>query len=283
MADSECVELLQWALPRLDLRWTGFRNVRGQVCKRIRRRIAQLGLRGFGDYRARLDADPAEWRALDGLCRVTISRFYRDRGVWDAMRDDVLPELARAAMEAGEKELRCWSVGCASGEEPYTLCMVWALAVAGRFPGLALRVLATDMGEDVLGRAREATYPAATLRDLPAGWRERAFERDGDLLRVRPELRATVELRREDIRRALPEGPFRLILCRNLVFTYFDEALQRETLDRLLAKLSPGGAFVIGRRERLPPGAALVPRHPALGIFTREPVGNARAPPSLRE
>jgi chemotaxis protein methyltransferase CheR len=182
------------------------------------------------EYRARLQAEPAEWSVLDGLCGVTISRFYRDRGVWDALRDDVLPALAAMAVETGEETLRCWSIGCASGEEPYTLSIVWRLGVAGRYPGLRLHVLGTDSGERVLERAHAGMYSSATLRDLPWSWRERAFERHGDLFRLRDEFRAAVELQQADIRRSLPDGMFRLMLCRNLVFTYFDEALQSETL-----------------------------------------------------
>ena len=82
MNDADCIRFLQWSLPRLGLRWAGFRRVRGQVCKRLRKRLAALGLNDLSDYRALLAADAAEWRQLDGLCRVSISRFYRDQGVW---------------------------------------------------------------------------------------------------------------------------------------------------------------------------------------------------------
>ena len=111
MTDADCVVLLQWALPKLGLRWAGFRNVRGQVCKRIRRRIDELALADAASYRDRLEAEPAEWEVLRGFCGVTISRFYRDRGVWDALGDEVLPAAAAAAMASGEHELWCWSVG----------------------------------------------------------------------------------------------------------------------------------------------------------------------------
>jgi chemotaxis protein methyltransferase CheR len=231
--------------------------------------MAHLGLASVGEYRARLEAEPAEWSALESLCGVTLSRFYRDRGTWDALRDDVLPTLAQAAIEAKEEELRCWSIGCASGEEPYTLSIAWALGVAHRFPGLRLRVLGTDFDERVLRRAAAGIYSSATLRDLPPAWRERAFDRDGELFRLRDGFRGAVDLERADVRQRLPDGEFRGLFCRNLVFTYFDESLQRETLGRLLPKLVLGGAFLVGRHEDLPQDAALVPWHPALGIFRR--------------
>jgi chemotaxis protein methyltransferase CheR len=276
MNDAECVAFLQWALPRLGLRWEGFRNVRGQVCKRIRRRISKLGLGDMAAYRACLTADPAEWRILDDLCVVTISRFYRDRVVWDLLRDEVLPVAAQAARAARDEQLRCWSVGCASGEEGYTLSILWSLSVAERYPGLRIQVVATDVEEQVLERARAATYVAGTLRDLPDGLLEPAFERRGESFALRERFRDAVELRRQDVRRELPDEVFRLILCRNVVFTYFDEALQRETLARLLTRLAAGGAFLVGQHERLPPGAPLEPWHPQFGIYRYAPSASER-------
>jgi len=266
MTDAECVMLLQWAAPRLGLRLAGYRNVRGQVCKRIRRRMVQLGLGDAAAYRARLQAEPEEWAVLEGLCVVTISRYYRDREVWDVLREAVLPAAADAAIAAGDEELRVCSLGCASGEEPYTLSIAWTLDLAHRYPGLRLRILATDVDEHVLHRARVAEYAAGTLRELPAGWADQAFEPHGERFHLRPHLRAAVEPRRMDVRKELPSETFRVILCRNLAFTYFAEPLQRETLERICTRLADGGALVLGRHERLPATTLFEPWIPALGI-----------------
>jgi len=274
MKDSEGVALLEWALPRLGLRWRGFVNVRGQVCKRLRRRTAQLGLPNLAAYRARLESDAEEWRVMEGLCGVTISRFYRDARVWDTLHQDVLPSLATAALGAGESSLRCWSVGCASGEEPYTLSILWrlgapeALELGG--PGaLGLRVLATDVGEQVLARARQARYAAGTLRELPAHWREQAFEAEDGWFQLREAFRAAVELRRADVRVSLPDEVFHFISCRNVVCTYFDEPLQTQTLERLSTRLMEGGLLLLGRHEPLPAGVPFEPWHPELGMYRR--------------
>ena len=98
MRDEDCVAFLQWALPRLHMRWTGFRKVRAQVCKRLQRRLGQLGLGGLGDYRHHLAGHGEEWPILDGLLRITISRFYRDKGVFAFLADRVLPSLAEEAV-----------------------------------------------------------------------------------------------------------------------------------------------------------------------------------------
>ncbi len=278
---ADSVTFLEWALPRLRRRWKGYKNVRGQVEKRIRRRIAALGLSGFSAYRARLEADPDEWLVLDSLCFVTISRFYRDHRVWETLRDRVLPTLADAAVARDETRLRCWSVGCASGEEPYTLSILWAHALADRYSNLCLEIVATDVDEEVLDRARAGVYGAGSLRELPQHLLEEAFEPHEGAYRLRQRFRARVEFEGADLRAALPPGPFHLLLCRNLVFTYFDESLQRETLDRTLKRLAPGGAFVVAPHERLPPDAPLEPWFPELGIH-RQLDPPAPAPASSR-
>src|SRR4051794_32163897 len=115
MSDPDLVAFLQWALPRLGLRWPGFRRVRGRVRKRLNERLRELGLTDVAAYRDHLDTQPREWAILDGLCRIGISRFHRDRGVFDHLRRVLLPELARRAWGRGEGVVRCWCAGCASG------------------------------------------------------------------------------------------------------------------------------------------------------------------------
>lgn len=122
------------------------------------------------------------------------------------------------------------------------------------FPGLGLRILATDADEAMLERARAACYASSSLKELPAGWRERAFlERNGSWC-LREEVRRLVTVRYHDVRTPAPDGPFDLMLCRNLAFTYFDLELQRAVGERLAEALRPGGALVVGSHERLPDG-----------------------------
>jgi chemotaxis protein methyltransferase CheR len=246
---DDCVEFLHWALPRLRMRWAGYRKVRRQVCRRLRSRVAELGLADLAAYRDRLEADADEWATLDALTRITISRFRRDHAVFELIEEQVLPELARQ-----RSTLSAWSVGCASGEEPYTLAIGWNLKLAHRLPGATLAVLATDVDPQLLRRAARACYPISSLRVLPESWRAAAFdERDGQWC-VRDEHRRLVRLRPHDVRDAPPNGPFDLVLCRNLAFTYFDTDLQREVADQLATCLRPGGALVVGTHERVPDG-----------------------------
>jgi chemotaxis protein methyltransferase CheR len=252
MKDVDCVAFLQWALPRLHLRWPGFRKVRRQVCRRIGRRIAELELADLAAYRARLEADPAEWAILDTFCRIPISRLYRDRGVYDYLREHVLPTLANNLNAGGQSVLRCWSAGCASGEEIYTLNIIWKLAVAPQYRDVALRLIATDVDQNMLDRARRGCYGLSSLKDFPKDWLSIAFAQSGDELCVEPQFREDIEFQLQDLRREMPPGMFHLILCRHVAFTYFDHPLQRDVLQRLLAKLAPQGILVTGKQEPLP-------------------------------
>lgn len=274
MKDSQCVALLQWALPRLGFRWSGFRKVRRQVCKRIDRRIDQLKLDGPDDYREFLEQNPAEWALLDQFCRISISRFYRDQGVFDELRQTVFPRLADRALRDGQSVLRCWSAGCASGEEPYTVNLVWQSGLQDRYPELCLSITATDSDQHMLSRARDAIYPPSSLKDLPPDWVSRAFhvaDRGGEsFFCLRPEFRAGIEWICQDLRTEIPAGNYHLILCRHLVFTYFDAGQQRRILDQLIDGLLPGGFLVTGKQEKIEvdmtPLESLVPQ---IGIWQK--------------
>jgi chemotaxis protein methyltransferase CheR len=287
MQDRACISFLQHYLPGLGYRWKGFRKVRKQVCKRIHKRIRELDLADILAYGEYLENHGHERKVLDALCNITISRFYRDKRIFDNMARDVLPSLAEKARQNRQEQIRCWSAGSASGEEPYTLAIIWNMAVwPGPGSDLSLRITATDRDAHLIERAEKGIYPEGTLKELPREWRkqafeqackrafeqpsERAFERAVERTseedpeqasehkeneyRIKDEYRQDIHFLLQDIRSDLPEGTFDIILCRNLVFTYFREDLQRKVLQRILTRLNPGGYLVIGIHESLPEG-----------------------------
>jgi chemotaxis protein methyltransferase CheR len=267
--DTDCIAFLQWALPRLDLRWLGFRKVRRRVCRRIARRVADLGLGDLAAYRQQLEADPAEWQALDDCCRITISRFFRDRRVFDILRANVLPDVAANAAREG-REARIWSAGCASAEEPYTLKILWDLEIARSYPCVPLLLIATDIDARMLARAHQGLFEATSLRELPPRFIEEAFDRTDDRYCVKARFRQGIDFLVQDLRAQAPAGPFDLVSCRNVAFTYFAERLQRQTLVRILTQLSPDAYLVIGTHERIPGGDfGLAPVRGAPQIFQR--------------
>jgi len=267
MEDWDCMRFLQWSLPRLCLRWQGYRKVRGQVCKRIDRRVRELGLEDVFKYQSFLQDTEGEWDILDSMCRVTISRFYRDPGVFQFLEREVLVKLSEAVLARGDRELRCWSIGCASGEEPYTLAILWDWGVGRQFPQLSIRILATDADRNMVARAEEGCYSVNSLRELPKQWKARAFKRRDDGFCITSTERDKAYFLVQDIRRDAPEGRFDLILLRNVAFTYFDQPLQRDILLRVKEKLLPGGALVIGKHESLPVGSGFTAWPGGPGVY----------------
>ena len=219
------------------------------MCKRIHRRIQELHLADIVSYQSFLEDHPAEWRLLKELCRVTISRFYRDRQVYETLEKRVFPLLAETVEESGENSLRFWSAGCASGEEPYTLALLWDLRLKSQHPGVDVQILATDVDTQVLQRAEAASYPPSSLRELPEDLKRQGFTFRADCFDLNPAFRLKVIFHKQDLGENLPSGSFHLILCRNLVFTYFEKALQKRIFTAMENILIPGGFLVIGAHE----------------------------------
>ena len=245
LSRRDFADLLSWAAPQLRLSEAGFARVSGQVQKRVARRLAALGVTAR-EYRTRLQDDPRELEVLDALCRVTISRFFRDAPAFTALVDRVLPRLA----QSGSGRVTAWSMACASGEEPYSLALAWQARLAARFPGVALDLLATDASPHMIERARAANYPRSIFRELPSDLA--ALLPAGPMVTLPESVRGAVRFEALDVREAWPPGPWDLLLCRNLVFTYFEPKLQQEFLERAAAHTRPGAVLFIGKREALP-------------------------------
>jgi chemotaxis protein methyltransferase CheR len=255
--------------------------VRGQVCKRIDRRIRALELSGLAAYEAYLTEHATEWAILEALCSIPISRFYRDRAVFDALGDAILPDLAERASARAPAEVRCWSAGCASGEEPYTVSLVWGQRIQPKYPHICLVIVATDVDNHLLERARAACYAKSSLRELPAAWVDQAFDRRDDLYCLRDRWKACVAFDHQDVRREQPPSPFDLILCRNVAFTYFSDAVQRNVLDRIAERLRVDGFLVIGRHESRPANVPSFEATGTLGMYRKRSLAvTTPAPPS---
>jgi chemotaxis protein methyltransferase CheR len=270
MKDTECVKFLQWALPRMGMRWAGFRKVRGQVCKRLTQRLKILGLTCVDDYRVHLLSHTDEWQVLDTFARITITRFYREKAVFQCLEREVLPALLHTVVDRGDTRLNVLSLGCASGEEPYSIAILWHFIFQKNHPDITLNIVATEADPGLIQRGRQACYPFSSVKNLPEAWRRVAFDKGNGFYCLKPVYRQGVHFCQQDIRRVLPEGRYDLILCRNLVFTYFDERLQCRTFQRITRLLNENGALVTGIHETLPAGQDQVTAwSDKLGIFRK--------------
>lgn len=231
---------------------------RGFACgsykdKCVRRRIAvrmrACRAESYAEYGRHLDAHPDEWdRLLDALT-INVTKFFRNADVFDAIAATVIPALWRRP----DAELRVWSAGCASGEEPYSLAILFhEHAVAAGTPGRASRaqVTGTDIDARSLAAAAAATYGEAAFTETTPARRARYFS-PGDPATLAPAVRALVRFERLDLLRdPPPPGPLHLVVCRN-VLIYFDRPTQDALIDRIHAALAPGGFLVLGKTETL--------------------------------
>jgi chemotaxis protein methyltransferase CheR len=173
--------------------------------------------------------------------------FFREARHFDVLREQVLLPARRSAAS----RLRGWSAACSSGEEPYTLAML-VREHAREIPDT--RLLATDLSNRVLERAKKGHYPIESLESVPEELRSRHFRRvpgEPDVMQVAPETRQLVRFAWLNLMEAWPlKGPFDFVFCRN-VMIYFDKPVQEWLVQRFHGLLAPGGLLFIGLAESL--------------------------------
>lgn len=185
-------------------------------------------------------------RVVDALTTNETS-FFRDAHPFDSLRTTIVPELIRR--NASTRTLRIWSAACSTGQEPYSIGMV----LLEHFPELAswnVRILATDLAETVLARARAGRYRQLEVnRGLPASYLAKYFERDGLEWKVVDALRQKVEVRALNLIGDWGPMPrFDVVFLRN-VLIYFDVETKRRILARVRQQLQPEGWLFLGSAE----------------------------------
>ncbi len=250
---------LEESLPPLGLAPPAL--VRRNIRRRVMRRMESVGIHDFPTYLRFLRANPSERESLRPLFTVTISRFFRNRTVFEAVSRRVL-----APLSAKGDPVSAWSAGCASGEEAFSLRILWE-ELPGRNPPLS--ILATDVDGACLKRAGKGLYPESSLREIPRSIVERHFRKEEGGARLREDVVRSVTFRYHDLMGNPPSGRFHLVLCRNAAFTYFDFPRRVAVAGMIASALHPGGFLVIGRTERLPPEATawFAPVSPPHNIF----------------
>jgi chemotaxis protein methyltransferase CheR len=259
----------QQILDRFGLSWKGYRKVRRGVKKRITKHMAELECRSVTEYLARLEDDPDLESASRLLLCVSISRFFRDRQLWRTIEDRLLPSVA----VPGTSRVHVWSAGCARGEEPYSIAIVWMEFVRKTRTRALLELRATDAQGEWIDKAIRAVYSASSLEEVPPQLVERYFNPvlDSGQFAVSDLLRKPIVWETSDL---LTHGPpaseFHIIFLRNSLLTYYEDPLRIPVLKRITESLRPGGFLVIGSHEHLPEGfPTLAPSPFGRMIFTR--------------
>ena len=244
----EYKEFIKITLPELGLRWRRFN--RKSIRKRILGRLQELNLHSLSEYQDCVLANEAEKLNLTSLLTVTISRFWRNASLFEALQDLWFPTLL-GRLPATEP-LQIWSAGCASGEEPYSLLILWLESFAGT--GRELRLLASDSNGRCLERAQQARYPASSFREVPLQLRQKYCTNEKGTFSLLHDLSQRIEWFEHNLIWEAPPLNNHMIFCRNLVYTYFTDSLQHEITRRFHQALVANGLLVVGRKDRLPPG-----------------------------
>ena len=225
------------------------------VERRLATRLRATGLVTYRQYASRLHDDPDEYARLLDALTVNVTDFFRDPPVWKIIREEVVPAIVHAKGATGQRAIRVWSAGCATGEEPYSLAMAFLHAMGSEERAFLFSVTATDLDPIALSTARKAEYDVARLDHIPAPDRSRFVTVDGGRFTIRSEVTDHVRFRTLNLFKDEPPLAMDLILCRN-VFIYFTREQQERIANVIHRALARGGYLVLGRTEKMPAGAA---------------------------
>jgi len=204
-------------------------------------RMRAMGIKTLSEYNNLLRQDPEEFERLLDRLTINVSHFFRDPATYKSVAQRVVPQLN------GKSRIRIWSAGCANGEEPYSLAMLFK----ENLPSTAkIHILATDIDPTCLARAQAGSYKSHLLADVPFSMRRKYLKEEGDVYTVTPEVKSLIEFRKHDLTGPMPEGLFEVIVCRNVVI-YFTRELQEHLFTEFHRLLAPDGFLILGKTEVL--------------------------------
>jgi chemotaxis protein methyltransferase CheR len=232
-----------------------------QMQRRLNALLTRSGKASWEEYFLHLERNPEALRSFKAYLTINVSRFFRDRPKWDHLAGQVLPELLQE-----RRRLRIWSAGCSNGAEAYTLAMILhdlGAIDTGHY------ILATDIDTDVLEKAKQGgPYTREDVQEVPTHHLATHFDVEDEFYRVRPDLRARVRFRHHDLLNDPFEKSFDLIVCRNVVIYFTDEA--KKTLYRRFAdSLREGGILFVGGTETIPSLHRLPLRPTAISFYRK--------------
>jgi two-component system CheB/CheR fusion protein len=223
---------------------------RATVLRRIERRMQVTAQPDLDAYYRYLQRHPEETKALLGDMLIGVTNFFRDREAFDALEQDVLPQLVSAALSAQpeKEELRVWSAGCSTGEEAYSLAILFNDQLQLKASQASLQLFATDIDERAISVGRAGLYPQAIVTDVPLTRLRQYFTEEEQHYRIRKEIREKILFAKHSLLSDPPFSHLDLIVCRNLLI-YLDREVQREILQMFHFALRPGGFLFLGSSE----------------------------------
>ncbi|GMA84869.1 hypothetical protein GCM10025868_01190 [Angustibacter aerolatus] len=243
-ADPELERLLGFLRDSRSFDFTGYK--RPSLTRRIRHRMREVGVTSYDEYGDVLRLQPDEFTALFNTILINVTSFFRDADAWTALERDVLPGVLEASQGG---PIRVWSAGSAAGQEAYSIAMLLHEMVGSGFRE-RVKIYATDVDEEALAHARQASYTEREVAGLPERYRERYLDQVGGRFVVTPDLRRSVIFGRNDLTRDAPISRIDVLLCRNTLM-YFNAETQSRIVNRLAFALRPDGVLFLGKAEML--------------------------------
>ena len=223
--------------------------------RRIAARLRGLELHSYRQYSEYLDQHPEEYEKLLDTLTINVTDFYRDSMVFDIFRKEIVPEMLAEKRRSRHRMIRAWSAGCSTGEETYSIAMSFLDGMGASRGRFLLSVLGTDLDPRALETAKQATYSAEKLSNIPVGHQLKYIEEQGKTFTIQPEVQSCVKFRSLNLFSDKPISVVDVIFCRN-VFIYFSREQQDAVLDKFWSALARGGYLVLGRSEKLSKTAA---------------------------
>jgi len=231
---------------------TGFdaRQYRAPTLKRrLERRLLATKSKSYNEYLSLLKKDPTEsHKFLDDLS-INVSDFFRDRRIFVTLREKILPNMLEEISAKRGKRIRIWSIGCAKGQEPYSLAMILKDIMENEKEELEISIHATDIKKALLKHASKGLYQKTEMKNVPQKYLDRYFAKiNKSEFQIKEDLRKLIKFRQHNIISENISGKFHLILCRNL-FIFFTPELQKRTFIKIHSSLKKDGILVLGTAE----------------------------------
>lgn len=226
--------------------FTGYK--RSSLMRRVSRRMTQVGAGDHQEYLDYLQVHPDEFTLLFNTILINVTAFFRDPEAWEYLSSEVLRPMIEAKPEGAA--IRVWCAGCASGEEAYTLAIALAEILGVDEFQKRVKIYATDVDEEQLNEARQATYGERQAESLPPELRDRYFEHYSNRFTFRKDLRRSVIFGRNDLVQDAPISRIDLLTCRNTLM-YFNAETQAKILGRFHFALADAGLLFLGKAEML--------------------------------
>jgi two-component system CheB/CheR fusion protein len=225
--------------------FTGYKKP--SLARRMDKRLQARKVAGYDEYRALLEKDPDEFVELFNTILINVTAFFRDEFAWDYLREVVVPRLLAAR---DDEQLRIWSTGCATGEEAFSLAIVFAEALGADDFKRRVKIYATDVDDDALRFGRHAMYSPKQIKPVPEELLKKYFARENHSYAFRGELRRTVIFGRHDLIQDPPISRIDLLVSRNTLM-YFTPEVQSRVLANFNFALREDGYLLLGKSEAL--------------------------------